>query len=324
VRKIIIIINRCQGGKSKKVTPENRSGPALPRALKPGDTLGIVAPASPFDRPSFDSGVQVLESMGFQLVVPTDIFDAHGYLAGSDRQRAALLKRQFADPNIDGIICARGGYGAMRILPLLDPDTISRCPKVFVGFSDITVLLGFLVDRCRMVAFHGPTVTTLGDGDPLTRDRLLSAVTQTAPLSLAAASNQVIQSGSSTGRFLCGNLTLFSHLTGTPFQSDFNGSILLIEDQGEAPYRIDRMLTQMMLAGCFDGLAGLALGTFADCGAEATIQHIVADRLGGLNIPILGGFDVGHAAVNMTLPVGLPVTLDTDTRTLTFTGPAVR
>jgi muramoyltetrapeptide carboxypeptidase len=296
----------------------------LPRALKPGDTLGIVAPASPFDRELFDAGLRVLESMNFNLVLPDAIFNRNGYLAGSDQHRADLLNQLFADPDIDGIICARGGYGAFRILTLLDVDAIACHPKVFVGFSDITVLLDFLVQRCRMVAFHGPTVTTLGKADPSTRDRFLLALSKPEPLSLAAASKQVIQPGIITGRFFCGNLTLFCHLTGTPFQPDFSGGILLIEDQGEAPYRIDRMLTQMRLAGCFDGLAGLALGAFTGCGSADDIHRIVADRLGGMNLPILAGFDVGHGTVNMTLPVGLPVRLDTYSGTLTFAGPAVR
>jgi len=262
--------------------------------------------------------------MNFNLVIPESIFDQNGYLAGSDQHRADLLNQLFADPDIDGIICARGGYGAMRILPLLDADAISRHPKVFVGFSDITVLLDFLVQRCRMVVFHGPTVTTLGKADPPAQDRFLSALSKPEPLSLSTASSQVIQSGIAAGRFFCGNLTLFCHLTGTPFQPDFSGGILLIEDQGEAPYRIDRMLTQMRMAGCFDGLAGLALGAFTDCGSADTVHRIVADRLGGLDLPILAGFEVGHETINMTLPVGLPVRLDTYSATLTFAGPAVR
>jgi len=184
-------------------------------------------------------------------------------------------------------------------------------------------LLGFLVQRCRLVAFHGPSVTTLGNGDPATRERLLTAVTQPEPLTVSAGSPQTIQSGRATGPFFCGNLTVLCHLTGTPFQPDLKGHVLLIEDRGEAPYRIDRMLTQMMLAGCFDGLAGLALGTFTDCGSYGEILSIVADRLGGLGLPILAGFDVGHAAVNLTLPVGLPVTLDTASETLAFQTPAV-
>jgi muramoyltetrapeptide carboxypeptidase len=306
------------------MNPRNRPEPALPRALKPGDTLGIAAPASPFDRQSFDAGVRVLESMDFNILIPEDIFEKNGYLVGSDQHRADLLNRLFADPDIDGIICARGGYGAMRILPLLDAKAISGNPKVFVGFSDITVLLVFLVERCGMVAFHGPTVTTIGNGDSATRNRFMSVLTKPAPLSLNASQAHVIKAGRATGRFLCGNLTLFCHLTGTSFQPDFRGSILLIEDKGEDPYRIDRMLTQMLLAGCFDDLAGLALGGFVDCGSAEGVHRIMADRLGGLDIPILAGFDVGHEAVNMTLPVGLSAQMDTHSATLTFAGPAVR
>jgi muramoyltetrapeptide carboxypeptidase len=261
--------------------------------------------------------------MDFNLLILEDVFDHDGYLAGTDRQRANRLNRMFSDPRIDGLLCARGGYGAMRILPLLDADAIAGHPKVFVGFSDITALLSFLTERCRMVAFHGPTVTTLGKGDLSTRERFFSALTQPNPFQLRATAKQVIQAGSADGRFLCGNLTLFCHLVGTPFQPDFNGSILMLEDSGEALYRIDRMLTHMRLAGCLAGLAGLALGCFTDCGSVDAIHRLVADRLGDLDIPILAGFDVGHDAVNMTLPVGLNGHLDTADGTLSFTAPAL-
>jgi muramoyltetrapeptide carboxypeptidase len=295
----------------------------LPRALKPGDTLGIVAPASPFDRASFGGGIQVLESMGFKLVVPEEIFETDGYLAGSDRQRAELIHRLFADPTIHGIVCARGGYGAMRILPLLDADLIGDHPKVFVGFSDITVLLTFLVERCGMAVFHGPTVTTLGSGDAATRDHFRLTLTDPSPITIAADAGHVIRTGQASGPLYCGNLTLFCHLTGTPFEPDFSGRVLLIEDQGEAPYRIDRMLTQMRQAGSLDNLAGLALGTFTNCGSPEAVHRIVADRLGDLQIPILAGFAVGHEGINRTLPVGVPVHLDTEAGSLTFTAPAL-
>jgi muramoyltetrapeptide carboxypeptidase len=305
------------------VNRQNQSMPTLPRALQPGDTLAVVAPASPFDRQLFDAGIRVLESMRFDLVITEDIFDRRGYLAGTDRQRAARLTGMFADPDIDGIICARGGYGAMRILPLLDADAIRRHPKVFVGFSDITALLGFLVEHCHMIAFHGPTVTTLGSADSTSRERFFAAVTQPTPYRLSAVDKQVVRSGGATGRFFCGNLSLLCHLTGTPFQPDFSDGILLIEDRGEALYRIDRMLTQMMMAGYFDGLAGLALGRFTDCGSSSAIARIVGDRLGQLDIPIMAGFEVGHGRTNLTLPVGLPANLDTASGSLTFTGPAL-
>lgn len=306
------------------MTCRNHSQLALPGALKPGDTIGIAAPASPFDRTAFEAGVRCLESMGFRLAIPDDLFAREGYLAGEDLRRAQQLMALFANPAIDGIICARGGYGAMRILDLLDAAAIARHPKPFVGFSDITALLGYLVVRCRMAAFHGPTVTTLGYCDPASQDRLLAALTTPAPSTLVAEPATVIVSGKARGPFFCGNLSLFSHLTGTPFQPDFSGAILLIEDRGEAPYRIDRMLTQMRLAGCFDRLAGLALGTFTDGAADGAVQRIVADRLGSLEIPILAGFPVGHGTANHTVPVGPVATLDTDAGTLVFAESALK
>jgi len=296
----------------------------LPRALKPGDRIGIAAPASPFDGKSFEAGLGVLESMGFDPVVPEGLFEKNGFLAGTDQHRADQLTRLFTDPAIDGIICARGGYGSMRILPLLDADTLAKHPKVFVGFSDITALIGFLVQRCGMTVFHGPSVTTLGDGNPQTRDCLQAALTRADPLTLTAEAGQTIGSGRAEGPFFCGNLTILCHLTGTPFQPDLKDRILLIEDRGEAPYRIDRMLTQMRMAGCFQDLAGLALGSFTDCGSSRQINEIVADRLNGLDIPILAGFDAGHEGVNLTLPVGGAVRLDTASRTLSFLNSAVR
>ena len=304
--------------------PSIVSQPKLPRALKPGDTIGIAAPASPFDGKSFDAGLRVLESMGFNPVVPEGLFEKNGFLAGTDRHRADLLSRLFADPAIDGIICARGGYGSMRILPLLDADALAKNPKVFVGFSDITALIGFLVQRCGMTVFHGPSVTTLGDGNPQTRDCLLAALTRAEPLTLTAEAGQALWPGSAAGPFFCGNLTVLCHLTGTPFQPDLEGCILLLEDRGEAPYRIDRMLTQMRMAGCFQDLAGLALGAFTDCGSSQQIHAIVTERLSELDIPILAGFDAGHEGVNLTLPVGGTARLDTASKTLSFQDPAVR
>ncbi|PID39405.1 MAG: LD-carboxypeptidase [Proteobacteria bacterium] len=294
-----------------------------PRALKPGDTLGVVAPASPFDEKSFGAGVKVLESMGFNLHIAEDLFRRNGYLAGTDEGRADRLHRLFTDPAIDGIICARGGYGAMRILPLLDANLIARHPKAFIGFSDITALLTFLVKDCGMTTFHGPTVTTLGDADRSSRDHFYEVLTQAGPLTLISDRPRELCGGSATGMLLAGNLTLLCHLTGTPFQPDLNGCILLIEDRGEAAYRIDRMLTHMLLAGYFDGLAGVVLGSFSDCGGEEAVFRIVTDRLGKLNVPIVAGFDVGHTRSNRCLPVGEVVRLDARTGTLRFCRPAM-
>lgn len=305
------------------MSPQNTFQINLPKALLPGDTLGIVAPAGPVDRVRVDAGLKTLQGMGFKLVVPDAIYAADGYLAGSDKFRAEQVHRMFGDPTIDGIICARGGYGAMRILPLLDVDLIKSHPKAFVGFSDITALLIFLSQRCGMAAFHGPVVTTLGSGDPITRDHFLRALTDTAPVTVVADKSLAIRSGTASGPFYCGNLTVLCHLIGTPFEPDLGGAILCIEDLNEAPYRIDRMLTQLRFSGSFDGLRGLALGSFSDCGPREQIQELVADRLGDMNIPILDGFSVGHAGTNITLPVGVPVCLDANAGSLAFSAPAL-
>ena len=295
----------------------------LPKALFPGDTLGLVAPAGPVDRAKVDAGLKTLQGMGFKLVVPDAIYAADGYLAGSDKFRAEQVHHMFGDPAIDGIICARGGYGAMRILPLLDLELIKNHPKVFVGFSDITALLIFLSQRCGMAAFHGPVATTLGRSDAMTRDHFLRTLTDTAPVMVVADKGVTIRSGKASGPFYCGNLTVLCHLIGTPFEPDLSGAILLIEDLNEAPYRIDRMLTQLRLSGSFNGLRGLALGTFSDCAPREQIQEIIADRLGDMSIPILDGFAVGHAGTNLTLPVGVPVCLDANAGRLVFSTPAL-
>ncbi|MDL2329424.1 LD-carboxypeptidase [Desulfosarcina sp. OttesenSCG-928-A07] len=294
-----------------------------PHALKPGDTLGIAAPAGSVDPTDLEAGMVVLQSMGFKLRVSDEIFAKSRYLAGTDLHRAGHLSRLFADPEIDGIICARGGYGAMRLLALLDSGMIAAHPKPFVGFSDITALLVFLTDKCGMATFHGPTVTTLGLGDTDTQKWFYRVLTEKKPFSLAASSPRTLVAGQAVGRFYCGNLTLFCHLTGTPFAPDLKDAVLLVEDIGEAPYRIDRMLTQMRLSGTLDRLAGLALGHFEGLDAENGISEIVMDRLGDLGFPICGGFGVGHAPDNATLPVGMTVKLDADAGTLVFPQPAV-
>ncbi len=295
----------------------------VPNPLAPGDTLGIVAPAGPVERNRVESGLKVLADMGFDLIVPDEIYANEGYLAGSDKLRAGQVHRLFADPAVDGIICARGGYGAMRILPLLDVALIRKHPKTFVGFSDITALLMFFSQSCGIAAFHGPNVTTLAGADNETRDQFVKTLTESSSIKIFAGKPMEIRPGKATGPFYCGNLTVLNHLIGTPFEPDLSGAVLLIEDLNEAPYRIDRMLTQLRLAGSLDRLGGVALGTFSDCGPMESIRGIVADCLGDLEIPVLGGFAVGHTGTNLTLPVGRPACLDTDAGSLAFGVPAI-
>ena len=294
----------------------------VPDRLMPGDTIGIVAPASPFDRKEFNRGVAVLKGMGFRLIVPDDIYIKNGYLAGPDIHRANLINTFFVDRKIKAIICARGGFGSMRILSLLDFESIKKNLKIFIGFSDISAILSVLYTKCGFVAFHGPMVASLGDASKKTREALLAAVSSDAMLAIRPKTGITIRHGLASGPVAGGNLTTLCHLVGTPFEPGLKGHLLLLEDKGESCYRIDRMLTHMKLAGCFEGLAGLVLGSFEDCGSVSEIIRIVDNLFKEDNIPILAGFEVGHGKNNITIPIGLNATVDTDTQLLSFHKPA--
>ena len=296
--------------------------PLRPPRLKPGDTIGIVAPASPFDENIFNEGLNVLNSMGFRTVVPPEIFERNGYLAGSDAQRAKLVTQLFMDPSVSAIVCAKGGFGCLRILPLLDYDVIRKNPKVFIGHSDITALLAAITTRSGLVTFHGPVVTTLAEAPEFTRRSMVATISTGAHLAVSPSNGVIIKSGKARSPVIGGNLTTLCHLLGTPFQPHFENQILLLEDRGEAHYRIDRMLSQMKLAGCFEGISGLVLGSFDECGALDGIFQIFEEHFRRMNVPILAGFDVGHGKQNITIPFGIDATLDADKQMLVFDQPA--
>jgi muramoyltetrapeptide carboxypeptidase len=296
--------------------------PIRPPRLKPGDTVGIVAPASPFDLDVFNQGLNILASMGFRTFVPDEIFENKRYLAGSDARRAKLVTQIFQDPSVDAIVCARGGFGCLRILPLLDFDVMRTNPKVFIGHSDITGLLAAITAKTGLVTFHGPLVSTLAAAPELTRQSMLAATSSDTHLKVTPGKGVTIMAGRAQRPIIGGNLTTLCHLLGTPFELRFENHILFLEDRGEAHYRIDRMLFQMKLAGCFDGIAGLVLGSFEECGALDGIYRIFQECFQDFHIPILAGFDVGHGNQNLTLPFGVDATLDADKQVLSFTQPA--
>jgi len=295
-----------------------------PRILLPGDTIGIAAPASPFDREAFEQGVGTIESLGFRVRIPEGIFKREGYHAGSDTERAELLMALFGDDAIQAILCARGGFGSMKLLPLLDFRVIGAHPKVLVGYSDITTLLLAIHHQCNMVTFHGPLVTSLAGGSENTAAALTHAVSSLNPLVLTPAETAVIRPGKATGVVTGGNLTTLIHLLGTPYEPNLKGRLLFLEDRGEAPYRIDRMLSQLRLGGRLDGVKGVVLGSFEDCGSKEEVHDIVKKAFRDRSMPILGGFDMGHGKENTTLPIGLEADLDTEYGSLRFTEPAVQ
>jgi len=292
--------------------------PIRPPRLAPGDTIGIVAPAGIVDRRQLRAGISQLKKLGFELHVPDQVYFSNGYLAGSDRQRADTINAAIGNPDVNAIICARGGYGCTRILDLIDYAAMRDNPKLIVGFSDVTALLVAAYVRSGLVTIHGPVVTSLSTADHRTIVALDQILSGEQAVALTASDGLAICTGVGEGPVLAGNLTLLCHLIGTPFVPAFSGHILLLEDLGEARYRIDRMLTHLALAGCFEGVAGIALGTFKDCGSSEKLHALFHERFRKLGIPVVAGFDIGHARRNLPVPIGLRATLDAEQGILAY------
>ncbi len=275
-----------------------------------------MAPAASFDRASFEAGLKILAER-YAPTFDERIFQQDRYLAGPDARRLAELTAAFGDDSMRGIFCARGGYGAMRLLPRLSFDAFS--PKPLVGFSDITAL--HLVLRQKdWVTFHGPVVTQLGRESSEMVDRLFRVLESSAPAPSLRASGTFVD-GTVEGPLVGGNLSVLTRLIGTPYLPALNGAVLLLEDVGERPYRLDRMWTHLRLAGVFEQVAGIALGEFTAC-EEHDAPYTSADVLRSLSeetgLPCAFGFPIGHGAANAVVPLGLRVRLDATERRLDF------
>lgn len=294
-----------------------------PRRLYPGDTIGVIAPASPGDLELSIAGVNWLEEQGFRVQLGKTVDQTLGYLAGSDAMRAADINAMFASPSIDGIVCLRGGYGTMRLLEMLDYECIRTHPKVFVGYSDITALHTSIGQRTGLVTFHGPMVASdMGKGlSDYTLEYFFRAITASEPI--GAVSNPpscpppvFIAPGSAKGYLTGGNLSLITSTLGTPYEVNTCGKILCLEEVGEAPYRIDRMLTQLLLAGKLQDAAGIVFDVCADCDRDDppdfTVEEVLRERLGALNKPVLYKLHFGHTADKATLPLGVMAALGTE------------
>lgn len=288
------------------------------RALQPGDIIGVVAPASPFPLQEMARGLSVLHAMGFATRLAEGLFDSKGFLAGEDGDRVAQLHAMFADDAVRAIICARGGYGALRILTALDYDLLRAHPKRFIGFSDTTALHQAIYLKTGLGTYHGPMVSTLARADVATRESLQHVLLGTVPAPVISDQHRVIHPGRARGVLVGGNLATIASLIGTPFAMRYRGCILFLEETGERPYRIDRMLVQLKLAGSLEGLAGLVLGSFTDCGVAKEIDAIMRQLFDDHPIPIMAGVAAGHGPSNLTLPLGVPAELDVDNGMLHF------
>lgn len=297
---------------------EREIQPVRPLGLKPGDSIGIAAPAGAFGKQDLEPGIRLLKEMGYSVRIPESLCCRQRYLAGSDHHRADIMNRFFSDQSIRAIVCARGGFGSMRVLDRLDFEAVRRNPKIFIGFSDITALLWTLFSRCGMVVFHGPVLTSLKHSDPMSLDCFRHIFSSNRPVRIEPDAPRVLRPGSGSGPVVGGNLTTLCHLVGTAYQPDFDGKLLLLEDRGEPVYKIDRMLTQLKMAGCFRGVSGILLGSFESCGSEEEIFEVVLESFSEEPVPILAGFPIGHGTRNATLPLGIEATLDTGQGLLRF------
>ena len=312
-----------------------------PQRLSPGDTIGIVAPASaPPDPKAIDRSVAAIEKLGFRPKLAPRVRQRLGFLAGNDRDRAGDLMKMFADRKVHGIICVRGGYGTSRLLPLLDYGVIRQHPKVFVGYSDITSLHCAFLKKSGLVSFHGPMLNSdfIKDHVPeFTIQRFLRALTQPAALGSIAEGYQgktvqVLRGGKASGPLVGGNICLLCATLGTPYQPSFRRAILFFEDVDEVPYRFDRMLTHLLNAGVLQQVAGIAIGVNKDCldpkakkvkEYRQTLEDVFRERLLPLKVPMVMGLPFGHIPLNSTLPIGVRALLDADAGDLAITEPAV-
>src|SRR5579871_1479237 len=297
--------------------------PAKPLALKAGDTVGVVSAAAAVDKQALDRGLDLVKSIGFRPRVSKQVLDRDDILAGSDRKRVEELQAFFADPDIRAIFIARGGYGSGRLLPLLDFEAIALTPKPFVGFSDLTFLLNPIVERARMVAFHGPMLAIdhqIEERNRRSFEHLRKVLTgELGRFEMEA--QYVIHPGAAEGELMGGCLSIIVGMLATPHAPNFDGKILFLEEVGERAYRIDRMLVQLRQAGALGRCAGIVFGAIRPYGNEENearmIQRFVTEQTAGLEIPVLFGIDAGHFTNNLTLPFGVRARIDTSTRRLT-------
>jgi muramoyltetrapeptide carboxypeptidase len=325
----------------KSIDSANMSPKILkPNRLQIGDTIGVIAPSSALPEHVLNRALTNLQNLGFKLKEGKHIRAMRGYLAGTEQQRLEDIHNMFADPTVKGIWCLRGGYGAARLLPDLDFKLIKKNPKVFIGYSDITALHVAIADKTGLVTFHGPVGTS--DYNDYTLNHVKNVLmTPVAPYkielseeNLKKESNlfktEVISAGKGRGRLTGGNLSLLSSAAGTPFASkSFAGKIVFMEDIDERPYRVDRMLTQLLQSSDLKKAAGIALGVFDGCNPNKdenslSLMECFQDRLGNLGIPVLYGLSFGHISHQFTLPMGIEAELDTDNKILTFLETAVR
>lgn len=310
--------------------------PLKPPRLKAGDLIGIISPASRIADPTrIQKGIAYLERLGYRTIQGEHILKTYGYLAGTDEERVSDLHRMFANPEVKAIMCIRGGYGTPRLLSLVDYRLIARNPKIFVGYSDITSLQLALWKKCGLVTFQGPMVgVDLPEQlDGYTEElfwRLLTSPKKAGAVVPADTPPLTIRKGKGSGRLVGGNLAHLTAIMGTVYQPSFKDTLLFMEDIGEEPYRIDRMMTQLRDARVFAQVKGILAGQFTDCEIKdpakptLTVDDVLRENGAASPAPFLAHLPFGHEAHKMTVPIGIRAKLDAGAGILDFLEGAVR
>jgi muramoyltetrapeptide carboxypeptidase len=285
------------------------------KSLSPGSSIALVAPSSPFDPVLYEKGREILDTAGYRIVSGRSVLNRRKYLAGTDLERAQDLTSALLDPEIKAVICIRGGYGSGRLLPWLPFSKLGKTSKICLGHSDMTFLHLALVSQAGWTTFHGPNLTGMAES-PERAENVLNMLSGNAIFEWNLDSGQILRHGRATGPVLGGNLTCLAHLIGTPYIPKMAGALLLIEDNGEALYRLDRMINHLKLAGILPALGGILLGEFEDCAANEEICDMVMDHVRFFDFPVVHSLPFGHGARNEVIPFGSPFLLDTHERVL--------
>ncbi len=293
------------------------------RAPRAGRRVSIVAPSSPFPSDRYRAGVEVLGRLGLEVKEHAFARASTGFLAGPDDLRVRALEEVLQDPHTDVVWAARGGYGLTRIAHRLG-EAVAASDKTIVGFSDVCALHA-LARRSGLISIHGPVVTQLADLSPSDLANLEHAIQGRYGMISAVAEGPIVAGGRAEGRLAGGNLAVLAAMVGSEIFPDLRGAIVLLEDVGEPTYRLDRMLTQLILSRAFEGVAGFACGDFVGCEprkpTEPLAIEVLSERLGGLGVPVLLGLPFGHGKRNLALPLGARAELDAPARTLRVLGP---
>jgi muramoyltetrapeptide carboxypeptidase len=297
-----------------------------PRRLVPGDVVAVVAPAGPVQPERLTAGVGVLESWGLTVRLAEHVLGRHprlDHLSGTDADRAGDLRDAWCSPDVAAVWAARGGNGSHRLVDLLDwPAMAHAGPRLLVGFSDITALHEAIAQRLGLVGLHGPVVTSLGESDDDTQEQVRRMLFEPETALELATGLHPVSGGTADGVLVGGNLRVVTASLGTRIGRPARGGIAVVEDVGEQAYKVDGMLTQLIRAGWFDGVRGVVAGAFTET-SGTDVDTVIAERLGGLGVPVVTGAPVGHVPGNRPVPLGVPARLDADAGTLTLTRPAL-